>query len=35
VTHVLAFYLNVKTKVFRINDLRYKFYLNHFPVWKG
>ena len=27
VTHVLAIHLNAKTNVFRINDLRYKFYL--------
>jgi len=31
VTHVLAFDI-MRKQVFRINDLRYKFYLNHFPV---
>jgi len=31
VTHVLAFDIMQK-QVFRINDLRYKFYLNHFPA---
>ena len=31
----LSFSHKCKTKVFRINDLKYKFYLKHFPVWKG
>ena len=34
VIHVSVFYI-MRKKVFRNNDLRCKFYLNHFPVWKG